>query len=125
MSQLAHLTLIRGLLLDGVDSAAIARVIDTLIADLDTPTASSPVAKAPIATDESPEAMIASVAKRHRVSPAAITGRSRGRSLVKARYDAIRSVREAFPELSSTDLGRVFKRDHTSILHALKAGGEA
>lgn len=41
------------------------------------------------------------------------------RKHVKARYDAIETVHRLKPGLSSSQLGRFFNRDHTTILYAL------
>lgn len=49
-----------------------------------------------------------------------IVGPRRNTSLVKIRFEAIRQVADLRSDLSLPALGRVFNRDHTSILHALK-----
>ncbi|MGY2995468.1 helix-turn-helix domain-containing protein [Mesorhizobium sp. URHB0026] len=74
--------------------------------------------------------IITNVAAVHGIPVAAILSGRRDRQAVEARFDAIVAVRNEHPHLSLTQLGRVFKRDHTSILHALqvmakKAGGIA
>lgn len=43
--------------------------------------------------------------------------------MVKARFAAIRAVKEANQSLSLPALGRVFHRDHTSIIYALEQAG--
>ncbi|MBX3751922.1 MAG: hypothetical protein KF897_17725, partial [Opitutaceae bacterium] len=50
-------------------------------------------------------------------------GASRTRHVVEARFEAIRLVRAARPDLSLPAIGRLFNRDHTTILHALKRAG--
>lgn len=64
--------------------------------------------------------IIAVVAVVHGVHASDITGHSRHKQIVAARFDAIRAVADAWPELTQTAMGRIFKRDHTSILNALK-----
>jgi chromosomal replication initiation ATPase DnaA len=59
------------------------------------------------------------VALRRDVSPDDIIGPRRDRHLVAARYEAIRLVKDHCPHLSYPGIGRVFHRDHTSILNAL------
>lgn len=67
-----------------------------------------------------PRKIIARVAAEHRVAPDDITGPSKRKHIVIARYAAIHAVAEEHPGLSSTQLGRIFGgRDHTTILHAL------
>lgn len=64
--------------------------------------------------------IIMEVAIAHGVSYEDILGRSRARHLVAARHEAIYEVRKRRPHLSLPQIGRIFKRDHTSILHALR-----
>lgn len=65
------------------------------------------------------EAIVREVAERHGVSYRDIVGHSRIRHIVCARYAAIRAVYAACPEMSSPRIGRLFNRDHTSILYAV------
>lgn len=58
-------------------------------------------------------------AHRYGVSVADILGRGRMRALVTARHEAIQIVSRVFPRFSTPHLGRLFNRDHTSILYAL------
>jgi chromosomal replication initiation ATPase DnaA len=53
-----------------------------------------------------------------------VVGESRTGRVVAARYAAILAVRRAFPHKSLPWLGRVFDRDHSTILHALKKIGD-
>lgn len=64
--------------------------------------------------------IIMEVAIAHGVSYEDILGRSRARHLVAARHEAIYEVRKRRPHLSLPQIGRIFKRDHTTILHALR-----
>jgi chromosomal replication initiation ATPase DnaA len=52
-----------------------------------------------------------------------VLGPSRARPLVQARFDAVAAVKMAYPGMSLPMLGRLFKRDHTSILAALRKSG--
>lgn len=65
------------------------------------------------------DAIIAACARRHRVSVADILGPRRFKHIVAARWEAIRAVAAEFPEFSTPRLGRIFGRDHTTILWAL------
>lgn len=65
--------------------------------------------------------IIMRVAKWRGVQFTAILGTQRTRHIVAARFEAIRAVADARPDLSLPQLGRIFNRDHTSIIHALKA----
>jgi len=67
-----------------------------------------------------PKHIIMEVAIAHGVSYDDILGRSRARHLVAARHEAIYEVRKRRPHLSLPQIGRIFKRDHTTILHALR-----
>jgi chromosomal replication initiation ATPase DnaA len=64
--------------------------------------------------------IITSVAAVHGIPVEAIMSPRRDRRAVDARFDAIVAVRNEHPHLSLTQLGRVFRKDHTSILHCLK-----
>jgi len=63
--------------------------------------------------------LIERVGAFHGVSFDEIIGPRRDRKTVAARFDAIAAVHKARPDLSTPQLGRIFNRDHTSILHAL------
>lgn len=69
------------------------------------------------------KAILSEVAGRHGVTIAAITGRSVRREIVAARHEAIALAHAARPDLSLPALGRLFRRDHTTILNALRKGG--
>lgn len=49
-----------------------------------------------------------------------IIGVRRSHPIIHARFLAIRAVADAKPHMSLPAIGRVFNRDHTSILHALR-----
>ncbi len=67
--------------------------------------------------------IIERVATFHGISYKDIIGEDRRRGVVKARFDAILAVYNAFPGRSLSQYGRIFERDHNSILHALKKMG--
>lgn len=68
--------------------------------------------------------IIRDVARRHGISPQDITGRSRSRTIVEIRHEAIVEAHLKRPDLSSPQLGRLFgNRDHTTILYALRKAG--
>jgi hypothetical protein len=60
------------------------------------------------------------VALRHGINVEAISGRSRFRSIVAARHEAIGLVYTHCRRLSLPEIGRLFNRDHTTILHAIE-----
>jgi len=63
--------------------------------------------------------IVARVAEKHGLTIGDIRGKSRLQAHVDARWEAIQAVRLAFPDDSLTQLGRLFNRDHTTIMHAL------
>lgn len=58
-------------------------------------------------------------AHEHRLSPSTLTGVARSKHIVFARYIAIHRIANAFPTMSTPQIGKVFDLDHTSILFAL------
>lgn len=52
-----------------------------------------------------------------------VLGTSRNRRIVAVRQRAMAEVRKQRPDLHLTDIGRLFNRDHTTVLHALKKMG--
>ena len=73
----------------------------------------------------SPKAIIAVVAKEHGVTSLAILGDCRTRKIVDIRFAAVRAVHEAYPHKGYKELGRIFNRDHSSLLHAMRKMGIA
>lgn len=63
---------------------------------------------------------IEEVAEKHNVSVGEILGEGRLSHICAARWDAIREVYNRHPTLSTVTLGKIFCRDHTSIMYALK-----
>lgn len=72
---------------------------------------------------ERPDAksIIREVATVHHVTVGEILGQRRNRFTIKARFAAIRAVADARPDLTLPQIGKIFKRDHTSIIHALRS----
>lgn len=61
------------------------------------------------------------IAEKHGLPTASITGQSRQKHIVKARHEAIAEVRRIRPDLTITQIGKIFgDRDHTTILAALR-----
>lgn len=54
------------------------------------------------------------------VTYAELMSANRNRMVTAARFQAIWAVKQERPELSTVQLGRFFKRDHASIINALK-----
>lgn len=59
------------------------------------------------------------VAAGHGLTRAQILGPDRKRPLVIARHEAMRAVAAAYPSMSSPCIGRLFNRDHSTVLYAL------
>lgn len=66
----------------------------------------------------SPREIISQVAKAHELTVEAVTGPSRKRAVVEARWEAMRRLK-AETKLSTPQIGALFNRDHTTVLHAL------
>lgn len=64
-------------------------------------------------------AIVWQVAERRDVPPREIMGRTRVRSVVLARHEAIYRVKSAKPDLSAPQIAQWFRRDHTTILYAI------
>ncbi len=72
----------------------------------------------------SPAALIiAQVAALHRLNVEDLTGISRVVPIIEARFDAIAAVYLARPDLSLIQIGKLFNRDHTSVLAAVRRRG--
>lgn len=54
-----------------------------------------------------------------------VLSQNREHRMIDCRFDAIAAVAVNFPELSTPAIGRIFGRDHSTILHALKKRGLA
>lgn len=67
-----------------------------------------------------PRRVIEKVAKEHGVSFGLIVGQRRAKEIVAIRDKAVRAVADQFPEMSLPDIGRAFKRDHTTIIYSLR-----
>lgn len=63
--------------------------------------------------------VVRTVATLHGVAVSDILGKSRFRHIVEARHDALRAVRARYPKFSSTQIGRLFNLDHSTVLYAL------
>lgn len=65
------------------------------------------------------KAVIEAVCASHGLAVEDVVGRRKFKILADARIDAIRMVAEVRPDLSSSQIGRFFGRDHTTILYVL------
>lgn len=69
-------------------------------------------------------AIVESVVARHPgVTVDDVFGRSRERRIINARFEAIAEVVQSRPHWSFPELGRLFNRDHTTIMAALDRVG--
>lgn len=66
-------------------------------------------------------ALIADEAAKAGVGVDELLGLARQRSIVRARYAAMREVHRAYPGKSYPELARIFRRDHTTVMYALGA----
>lgn len=69
------------------------------------------------------KALIAKAAADNGVSYDDIMGRARPQKICRARFDAIAAVAAAYPDMSFPRIGKIFQRDHSSIVHALMMRG--
>lgn len=60
------------------------------------------------------------IARRKGAAIALVMGKSRTAPVVKVRHAIIEEIHKEHPEISVSDIGRAFNRDHTTILHALR-----
>ena len=59
------------------------------------------------------------ICRQHHVSREEITGRNRTRSVSLARHDLWQRLREL--GFSYVEIGRLFERNHTTVLHGVRA----
>jgi hypothetical protein len=69
------------------------------------------------------KALIVKAATDNGVTYDAIMSRARPRDVCRARFDAIASVAAAYPDMSFPRIGKIFNRDHSSVVHALMMRG--
>lgn len=69
------------------------------------------------------KSLIAKAAQDNGVTYEAIMSRARPRDVCRARFDAIAAVSAAYPDMSFPRLGKIFNRDHSSVVHALMMRG--
>lgn len=67
--------------------------------------------------------IIAAVAKAHDVTVEGILGRRLTKPMIEARQLAMVEVVKRRPDLSIARIAKSFKRDHTTVLHAMKKYG--
>ena len=73
----------------------------------------------PVETVKCARALIRQVAVEAGVHSHLIYADDRNGRVVKARYEAIRRIHTAFPMLSTSQIGKLFERDHSTICYAL------
>lgn len=64
--------------------------------------------------------LIEETAAKHGMTYRDVISASRAKLIVAVRNEAIRVVADARPDMSLPALGKIFKRDHTTILHSLR-----
>ncbi len=60
------------------------------------------------------------VAEQMYISSNSIMGQNRTRIVVDSRFIVILLIKEVYPDYTLKDIGRILKRDHTTILYAMK-----
>jgi chromosomal replication initiation ATPase DnaA len=65
-------------------------------------------------------AVIAEVADRHGVPVEEVMGGRREKIIARARQDSMAAIKARFPNDTLPMIGRLFNRDHTTVLHALR-----
>jgi hypothetical protein len=68
-------------------------------------------------------AMIDEIAKAHGLTLREVLGTCRDQKHVRARREAIVAVLKARPHLSYPQIGRIFRKDHTTVMHHLEKAG--
>lgn len=68
-----------------------------------------------------PRQVIREVAEAHGLSIEDLVGPSRKHAHIRARWEAMRRIKEEF-DLSLPRIGRFFNKDHTTVLNALRGG---
>lgn len=68
----------------------------------------------------SKKALISLVALKHGFTPQELMARSRRADLVRARQEAMRLIYSHCQPVSTPQIGRLFGRDHSTVLHAIK-----
>lgn len=71
------------------------------------------------------KSLIAKAAEANGVTYEAVMSRARPRNVCRARFDAIAAVVKAYPDMSFPRVGKIFGRDHSSVMHALMQRGFA
>lgn len=67
--------------------------------------------------------IVKDTAEHYGLDAGVIYGRSKGSAALTARWAAIKAVRLALPHWTLTRLGKFFKKDHTTIMYALRQMG--
>lgn len=63
--------------------------------------------------------IIKQVCEAHNVPVAYVLGKSRNRAIVDARQAAMAAVYQLRPDMSCPQIGKLFNRDHTTVLYAI------
>ncbi|WP_434286286.1 helix-turn-helix domain-containing protein [Celeribacter sp. SCSIO 80788] len=65
--------------------------------------------------------IISTFADERGVKVTDLVGPSKKQTLARHRQDCMATIRREKPSMSLPDIGRAFNRDHTTVLHALRA----
>jgi chromosomal replication initiation ATPase DnaA len=68
--------------------------------------------------------VLARVAFEHGLTVGDLTGPCKRKEYVAARWQAMKAIKTEFPDDSFASIGRLFKRDHTTVMHALRKSAE-
>lgn len=78
---------------------------------------------APVILRESTRKIKKRIAEKHGVTVRDIDGIRRFHVLIAARDEAIAEVHRIWPEKGYCEIGRIFNKDHSSIIHSLQKSG--
>jgi len=67
-----------------------------------------------------PDAIITNLTELFSVSKETLLSKKRQRRLVNIRCIAIREIRANYPRMGLKTIGRIFNKDHSTIIHSLK-----
>ncbi|QDF65162.1 helix-turn-helix domain-containing protein [Mycoplasma nasistruthionis] len=71
-----------------------------------------------------PETILKEVAKYYKITTKDITGKSRKKEIVVARWAAVHMIKIYFKDISSVEIGKILQKDHATILNAFKKNEE-
>lgn len=102
--------------IEGLSEAELRRVVvmaTARLSNLEPPSPPAPYAET--------ERILAEVADKHGLTLGDLTGRRVFHRIAHARHEAMWRIARERPHLSLPAIGKLFNRDHTTVIHALRA----